>query len=148
MFYDVHCSVSRRFHRNFEQFLNSPFEDGTFLDQIRVVYHYFPLPYPRHAYAASVIIPRIADLRGPEGAVAYASWMLEQQDAYLGALGAQLSEEDTIDLLCSSLEAAPELFSMSASECRQVYSNDTSGAESRARTSWKFAAYSDVTGTP
>ena len=79
VFYDIHCSASRAYQRNFKRFLTADYKEGVpFTDVISVVFHYFPLPYHRFAFRSSLLVPYIDDKHGDKATVDYANWMLEK----------------------------------------------------------------------
>ena len=147
VFYDLHCVDSRNFNREFMAFLDSYYKNGTFADAIDVVFHYYPLPYHRLSFRASVLAPYLAYTRGDQAAIKYAAWTLEHFEYFVGEDVKDLNENEVMAKICRDVSEAQEI-GLEESECLRVYDENLARADTIARKSYTFAAYSDVTGTP
>ena len=145
VFEDLLCSDCKAFNPSFKRFFETSEVNGVSVsDLIETVVHIFPLPYHHHAFFFAQLVPFVYDLnKNATQVFEFNDWVYSIQSDYLEG-GVDKSENQIKQNICSEASNALSFFDNQA--CLDEFS--THGHDNDARVSWKFAAYSGITGTP
>ena len=144
---DLLCSDCKAFDPPFKTFLKNYTIDGKpVTDFVEVKLHIFPLPYHHNAFFAARLPPYVYNVTHCGGAVhSVSSWVLKNQDLWLSA-AQNLTEFEVLDSMCTEFSNEFGKYNFTKGDCLSAMGNR--GYELDARTSWKYAAYNGVNGTP
>ena len=148
VFEDLLCSACRAFDPVFKSFLDSYTVNGDAVtDYVEVYFHMFPLPYHNHAFFISRLAPYIYEKTQCGTAVAeFASWALDNQDRWLSGGVKDMTEPQILDDICTAFTDHFSEHGYTKSSCLSAIQDRK--YELLTRTSWKFATYNRVNGTP
>jgi hypothetical protein len=147
--YDLLCSGSAAMDSVFQQFLDTPFLNGTVRQNVNVNYVFFPLPYHHSTWVVSKLVPLIVDNtrrnKTNYNFLSYVQQCWKSQDFILGATNQ--SQSQIIDVWTTQVA---QNLKLNKTELLTAYDNaaDTHNSEQRTRQMWKYASAKGVSGTP
>ena len=105
----------------------------------------FPLSYHHHAFYVAQLVPFVYSLNNSYSQVfEYTDWVYSVQGEFQGGASVNMTQVDVIAKLCKDSSAVLSFVEEQA--CLDEF--EMHGHDGDARTSWKFAAYNGVSGTP